>query len=69
MIKKLWDSAVAAAERYRELQEQKPYINILMLAKIILALAAGVAILHLENLAFFTLFVKSCIVPFVEVPK
>jgi hypothetical protein len=45
MIKKLWDSAVAAAERYRELPDKFIDTNILMFGQIFICVIIGVAVL------------------------
>lgn len=68
MIKKLWDSAVAAAERYRELPDKIIDTNILMFGQILICVTIGIAVLHLENLVLLN-FAKSCVLPFYEVPK
>lgn len=68
MIKRLWDSAVAAAERYRELPDKIIDTNMVMFGQIIICLVIGVTVLHLQNFVLLT-FAKSCVLPFNEVPK
>jgi|AGSF01.1.fsa_nt_gi hypothetical protein len=69
MIKKLWDSAVAAAERYRELPDKFIDTNILMFGQIFICVIIGVAVLP-GKYRLTEIFAKSCVLPlFYETPK